>query len=95
MDANKTPKTAAETIDAAARSVHLGTMASSAALRLADARALLARGRHGEAQSAALDSLAYSVGKLHPEYTSAAGTESTADMVARLRAKIEATTLRS
>lgn len=57
---------AAINIDRAAAHAHLGSMASSAALALADARSLAAKGDYFHAVKRASASLEYSVGILHP-----------------------------
>ena len=52
----------------AASHVTKGAMASSAALRLSDARVCADHGCHREAIGAAVDSLAYSVGVFHLDH---------------------------
>ena len=53
------------------------TMASSAAVCVADARACLSRGDEANARQRALKALAYCVGVLHPAYAAATAPSTT------------------
>ena len=65
--------TASKTIELATRNIGKGSMVSSAELCLSDARSQFGKGDYGCANSRALASLSYSVGRFHEDWRAAAG----------------------